>query len=87
MTFFQPTGISGWRTSNTRWSSPRRGAFGGRCSPLLVIAGGLGCWRPCSSCCGPLQPAVEKGLSCSLRFREEYGVEGGVSSLAEVLAN
>ena len=63
MTFFQANwnfGLEGHL--NTRWSSPRRGAFGGRCFPLLVIAGGAGgAGGPVLPAAGPLQPAVGEG--------------------------
>ena len=88
MTFFQANWNFGLEDIEYQVELTQEGGLRGEVLPLLVIAGGLGVLAALFFLLRALYSRRwEKGLSCSLRFREEYGVEGGVSSLAEVLAN
>ncbi len=88
MTFFQANWNFGLEDIEYQVELTQEGGLRGEVFPLLVIAGGLGVLAALFFLLRALYSRRwEKGLSCSLRFREEYGVEGGVSSLAEVLAN
>ena len=88
MTFFQANWNFGLEDIEYQVELTQEGGLRGEVFPLLVIAGGLGVLAALFFLLRALYSRRwEKGLSCSLRFREEYGVEGGVSSLTEVLAN
>ena len=88
MTFFQANWNFGLEDIEYQVELTQEGGFRGEVFPLLAIAGGLGVLAALFFLLRALYSRRwEKGLSCSLRFREEYGVEGGVSSLTEVLAN
>lgn len=88
MTFFQANWNFGLEDIEYQVELTQEGGLRGEVFPLLAIAGGLGVLAALFFLLRALYSRRwEKGLSCSLRFREEYGVEDGVSSLAEVLAN
>ena len=88
MTFFQANWNFGLEDIEYQVELTQEGGLRGEVFPLLAIAGGLGVLAALFFLLRALYSRRwEKGLSCFLRFREEYGVEGGVSSLAEVLAN